>query len=251
MSPLRSKLFWLSFWVIGFAVFMTGLLLHFKYQSVFTGLQRDRVVMVAQEITDITQKNLSLGQDFREIARLQDVIERRRETDPVMLAIEVAATDGKLLYATDRARLGTHLGSAWLAQFGNAKTFTALVASDDEALVATRINNSFEQLAGIVVIHYSRKSEHTAMRAFHQRLWPSCGGVFMAFTLLLYTVLVGLWRRTDAELACAAKFLGNANEVASAPGDLRPALKRELETIAAQLDAATAELQAAQAALTP
>ncbi len=78
MHALTRKLFWLAFWVIGFAVFMTGLLLYFKYQSVFTGLQRERVLMVAKEIDSIAEKNLSLGQDFWDMGALQDVIERRR-----------------------------------------------------------------------------------------------------------------------------------------------------------------------------
>ena len=90
MPAIHRKLFWLAFWVIGFAVFMTGLLLFFTYQSVFTGLQRDRVMLVAGEIDDIAEKSLSLGQDFWEIATLQDVIERRREADRIFTGIDVA-----------------------------------------------------------------------------------------------------------------------------------------------------------------
>jgi transposase len=93
VHSLTRKLFWLAFWVIGFAVSMSGLLLYFKYQSVFTGLQRDRVLMVATEIDSIAEKNLSLGQDFWELATLQDVIERRRQADKMFTGIDVAGKD--------------------------------------------------------------------------------------------------------------------------------------------------------------
>jgi hypothetical protein len=248
MRSLRPKLFWLSFWVIGFAVVMTGLLLHFKYQSVYTGLQRERVLMVAGEITDIVEKSLSLGQDFRDMARLQDVIERQRATDAILLAIEVAAPNAQLLYATDQSRIGSRLNPAVLADTARAANSSSPAASKDEALVVARIRNSFDQLAGYVVIRYSRHAEQTAMQVFERRLGLSCAGAFMVFTGLLYATLLGLWRRTEAQLARAAQVL-EGQGAKSALGN--PALRRELDTIDAKLDAAAAQLRMVQIGLPP
>lgn len=241
MPAINRKLFWLAFWVIGFAVFMTGLLLYFKYQSVFTGLQRDRVLLVAGEIDDIAEKNLSLGQDFWEISTLQDVIERRRDADPLFLGIEVVGKDGKIAYATDLARIGSSLPPDWLLVFSRQPRFSSLQPAEDEAVVASNIRNSYEQVAGYAVIRYSRKAEQQAMNLFTRRLLFTCVAIFAVFTLLLYATLARLWRRTDRELVRAADALFE--------GDLdqsgRPhshALAFDVAEIKKQIGAAEAQL---------
>ena len=243
MPAIHRKLFWLAFWVIGFAVFMTGLLLFFKYQSVFTGLQRDRVMLVAGEIDDIAEKSLSLGQDFWEIATLQDVIERRREADRIFTGIDVAGKDGKIAYSTDLARIGYSLPAEWMAAFARQPRFSNLSPSVDEAVVASTIRNSFAQPAGYAVIRYSRQREHEAMRAFTSRLAFTCAGVFVAFTLLLYAMLTWRWRRADRELSRAASALLGVSP--SAGETLHShALAADVAAINAQLNTAGRELAA-------
>ncbi|MEQ1515676.1 MAG: hypothetical protein ABL931_04200 [Usitatibacteraceae bacterium] len=240
MNPLSRKLFWLAFWVIGFAVFMTGLLLYFKYQSVFTGLQRDRVMMVANEIDDIAEKNLSLGQDFWEIATLQDVIERRREADKIFLGIEVVGRDGKIAYSTDLARVGSSLPPAWLSEFALVRPNNRLSPSPDEAILASAIRNSFNQVAGYAVIRYGRQLEHEAMAQFTRRLTVTCGGVFLVFTLLLWGVLACIRNRTENILKRAAHTIsGDAHR--------DPAMAGEVAAIEAQLTAAHRQLDAVNA----
>ena len=241
MPAINRKLFWLAFWVIGFAVFMTGLLLYFKYQSVFTGLQRDRVMMVAGEIDDIAEKSLSLGQDFWEISTLQDVIERRRDADRIFLGIEVAGSDGKIAYATDLARIGSSLPAEWLAVFARHPRASSLSPSPDEAVVASTIRNSFEQVAGYAVIRYSRQPEQQAMHIFTRRLLFTCAVLFAVFSLLLYATLIWLWRRADRELVRAADALFEPDmEAAGWPHS--QALAADVRDVRAQIDAARAQL---------
>ncbi|HRE13967.1 MAG TPA: hypothetical protein PLD37_07225, partial [Usitatibacteraceae bacterium] len=80
--------------------------LHFKYQSAFAGLQRDRVLLVAREIDEIAERDLSLGQDFWSIETLPDVLARGRAAESFFEGIEVAGADGRVAYSTDPARIG-------------------------------------------------------------------------------------------------------------------------------------------------
>lgn len=240
LPAVNRKLFWLAFWVTGFAVFMTGLLLYFKYQSVFTGLQRDRVMLVADEIDAIAEKNLSLGQDFWEIATLQDVIERRREADPIFIAIDVVGRDGKVAYSTDLARIGSSQSLEWLDWFARQPRRSRPSSSVNEAEVATTIRNSFDQVAGYAVVRYSRQPEREAMRAFTQRLLLTCGGLFVLFTLILYATLRWLWQRTDAALGAAATAI-NGRQPLAAPHTLA----LEVAAIESQLAAARQQLSKA------
>jgi len=238
MHSVNRKLFWLALCVIGFAVFMTGLLLYFKYQSVYTGLQRDRVILVAGEVDDIVEKSLSLGQDFREIAALQEVIERQGKADPIFLGIEVADRDGRIVYATDTARVGASLPAPWLTAFSRQTKSGSLLASPDEAVVAAVIRNGFAQVAGYAVIRYDRHLEQQAMSAFTQRLWIACITLFALFTALLYTTLRWLWQRTDRELVLAAEALSDADQPHS------HALAADVAAIKAQIGAARQQLAA-------
>ena len=233
VHALTRKLFWLAFWVIGFAVSMSGLLLYFKYQAVFTGLQRDRVLMVATEIDAIAEKNLSLGQDFWELATLQDVIERRRQADPLLAGIDVAGKDGKVAYATDMARIGSPLPPEWIEAFTRNPKLNSLSLSPEEALVVSGIRNSFGQPAGYAVIRYSRAPEREAMAAFTRKLVANCLVVFAVFALALFAILVALERRFERALSRAAAALGT-----SAPGAETHALSGELALIEERLDEA-------------
>jgi hypothetical protein len=240
LPAVNRKLFWLALWVTGFAVFMTGLLLYFKYQSVFTSLQGARVMMVADEIDAIAEKNLSLGQDFWEIATLQEVIERRREADPIFLGIDVAGKDGKIAYATDLARVGSSLPADWLVAFARDPRVNKLAPSADEAVVAATIRNSFDQVAGYAVVRFTRQPERDAMRAFTQRLLVTCAALFVLFTLILFATLRWLWQRTDTALAAAANAIDLGQPLA-APH----ALSLEVAAIESQLAAARQQLGAA------
>lgn len=235
MSPLTRKLFWLAFWVIGFSVFMTGLLLYFKYQSVFTGLQRDRVQMVASEIDEIAEKSLSLGQDFWEIATLQDVIERRREADRIFLGIEVVGRDGKIVYATDLARIGSSLPPDMIAAIARSGQSSRLSPSRDEAIVASAIHNSFSQIAGYAIIRYARQPEQEAMSRFMQSLIATCVAVFAVFTLILWATLALIHRRTESVLQRAAQAISGVQMRGHA-------MVREVSAIEKQIDAVCLQL---------
>ena len=244
MHALARKLFWLAFWVIGFAVLMAGLLLYFKYQAVFTGLQRDRVLMVAHEIDSIAEKNLSLGQDFWELATLQDVIERRRKADRLFNGIDVAGKDGKIAYATDMARIGSPLPPEWIDAFSRNPKLNSLSLSPEEALVVSGIRNSFGQPAGYAVIRYGRAPERDAMAAFTRKLVANCLIVFVAFALGLFAILVWLERGFERALSKAAAAMDP-----SAAGVGPHALSGELALIRKQLDEAGRGIGAVEARL--
>ncbi|QJR10450.1 hypothetical protein DSM104443_01514 [Usitatibacter rugosus] len=244
VQALTRKLFWLAFWVIGFAVSMSGLLLYFKYQAVFTGLQRDRVLMVATEIDGIAEKNLSLGQDFWEIATLQDVIERRRKADQLFTGIDVAGKDGKIAYATDMAKIGSPLPPEWIEAFSRNPKLNSLSLSPEEALVVSGIRNSFGQPAGYAVIRYSRGPEREAMTAFTRKLVANCLIVFTVFGLGLFAILVWIERGFERALSTAAAAL----DPAATPAGTH-ALSGELALIQKRLDEADRGIGAIEGSL--
>ncbi len=235
-SPAR-KLFWLACWVVGFAVGMTGLLLHFKYQSVFTGLQRDRILLVAREIDEIAERDLSLGQDFWSIDTLPVVIERRRTAESFLEGIDVAGPDGRIAYASDLSRMGSSLPADWMPRLAKAGAHAHFSPTPDLAVVAAPIRNSFGQVAGYTVVRYGRALEHRAMAEFNREILVACAVSWATFTLLLFAMLLALRRRLESAVGLAAAAVDGEGSV--------PA------TLAAELGPVTARFDEAERAFAP
>lgn len=238
MPPSLRRPFWLAFWVTGFTVAMTALLLAFKYESVTRTLAQDRVDLVAREIVAIAEKDLALGQNFRDIATLQEAIVRRAAAEPLFEGIDVSGADGRIAYATDRRRVGTQLPEEWRAALARGEQ--RLEPARDSALVAAPIRNSFGQLTGHAVVRYGRGPEREALAQFVRRLVPAMLAVFAAATLILFALLVRLGKTTERDLDRAAAALEGA------PGD-HP-LSAELAPVQARFAAAARLLEAAKAA---
>jgi hypothetical protein len=230
-QALPRRLFWLAFWVVGFAVGMTGLLLYFKYQAVFTGLQRDRILLVAREIGEIAERDLSLGQDFWGIETLPEVIERRRTAESFLQGIDVAGPDGRIAYASDLSRLGSSLPPGWMARLPRAAGYVDFAATGEVAVVATPIRNGFGQVAGYTVVRYGREPEHEAMAGFARELVIACGVPWAAFTALLFALLLALRGRVERVFDRAAGSL-------EGPGAPPPAIAREIGRATDRLDEA-------------
>ena len=230
MTSLPRRLFWLAFWVVGFAVAMTGLLLYFKYQSVFTGLQRDRILLVAREIDEIAERDLSLGQDFWSIDTLPEVIERRRTAESFLEGIDVAGPDGRIAYASDLSRMGSSLPAEWMPRLAKAGTHVHFSPTPDLSVVAAPIRNSFGQVAGYTVVRYGRALEHRAMAEFNREILVACAVSWAAFTLLLFAMLLALRRRLESAVGLAATAVdGGAPVPAALAAELGPVTARFAE----------------------
>jgi hypothetical protein len=221
MPSLPRRLFWLAFWVVGFAVGMTGLLLYFKYQSVFTGLQRDRILLVAREIDEIAERDLSLGQDFWSIDTLPEVIERRRTAEAFLQGIDVAGPDGRIAYASDMSRMGSTLPPEWMPLITKAAALAAFSPARDYAVVSAPIRNPFGQVAGYTVVRYGRELEHEAMAKFTREIVFACGVSWAGFTALLFVLLMAMRRRIEG-------VFGQAAEAVEGKGPVPAALAQEL-----------------------
>lgn len=237
MPSLPRKLFWLAFWVVGFAVGMTGLLLHFKYQAVYTGLQRDRILLVAREIDEIAERDLSLGQDFWSIDTLPEVIERRRTAEAFLEGIDVAGPEGRIAYASDLSRMGSSLPADWMPRLAKAGAHAHFSPTPDLAVVAAPIRNPFGQVAGYTVVRYGRAPEQAAMAAFTREILVACGLSWAAFTLALFAMLLALRRRIES-------VFGEAAAAVAGEGSPPPALSKELDPVMARFGEAGRALAA-------
>jgi len=241
VSVLSKKLAWLAIWVTGFAVVMTGLLLYFKYQGVITSLQRERVGVVLKDIDGIAETSLALGQGFTDIGALQEVIERRAKADAIIERIDVIADDGKVVYTSVMADIGS-MSKVFADLPGGPKTGQSRwLTRADHAVGSLPINNHYGVTVGHAVVRYSRAIEKQLVGEFVTRLVLTCAGVFLAAVVLLFLALRRIENSTEAGIAAAETALTDAAGPEAEAGIVREAQAR-LHATQAALDKLSAAL---------
>lgn len=241
MSVLSKKLAWLAIWVTGFAVVMTGLLLYFKYQGVLTSLQRERVGVVLKDIDGIAETSLALGQGFADIGALQEVIERRVKADSIIERIDILAADGKVVYTSVMADIGS-TSKVFPDLPGGPKTSQARwLTRTDHAVGTLPISNHYGVTVGHSVVRYSRATEKQLVGEFVTRLVITCGAVFLAAVVLLFLALRRIESSTEAGIAEAGTALTDAAGSDAEAGIVREAQLR-LHATRAALDKLAATL---------
>lgn len=202
MSETSRKLLWLSFWVTAFAVGMACLLLAFKHRAALDGVQRDRLELIANGLEQIVARNLAFGLAFSEIATLPDVIDSQKSTDALVAAIDISDPVGRIIYATDRKRVGQLMEPAWVNAMGHVGKAPEWHASaDGEAVVGSVIRNSFGLAIGHVMVRYRTEALSSANLAFAKRLALWGAGITLAFSLLLFALLSWIHAALELRLA--------------------------------------------------
>ncbi|QJR16576.1 hypothetical protein [Usitatibacter palustris] len=202
MNETSRKLLWLSLWVTAFAVAMACLLLAFKHRAALDGVQRDRLQLIARGLEEIVERNLAFGLAFAEITTLPDVIDSQKSTDDLVAAIEITDPAGKIVYATERKRVGYSMEAAWtnaMGRVGKAQSWHAW--SEGEAAVGSVIRNSFGLAIGHVIVRYRTEALANANLAFARKLALWGAAITVAFTLLLFALLS--WVQAALELRVA------------------------------------------------
>lgn len=197
----RQQQLWLAAWVIGFAVAMSCLLLVFKHRAAIDHLQRERLQLVANGISDTIEKSLTFGISFGGMESLPEVIRSQKASDALIAEIDVADTAGTIVYSTDTSRNGRVVEEPVREAMARVTGETWHVREDDDVSEGAVVRNSFGLALGHVVVRYRLDGLNESSRAFVRQL--ALWGVIIGFvcTMLLYLMLRLLHSRLERKLA--------------------------------------------------
>ena len=244
MGDTSRKLLWLSLWVTGFAVAMACLLLAFKHRSALDGVQRDRLQLIASGLEDIVARNLAFGLAFGEIATLPDVLDSQKSTDDLVAAIDISDASGRIVYSTDRKRVGQPIEAPWRNAMSHATGETWHSAHDGEAAVGAVVRNAFRLSIGHVVVRYRTEALANANLAFAKRLAIWGAAIAVGFALLLFALLSWIQAALELRLARLRAVLEGFPAAPPRPGSF----SAEVAAARASIDEANRALDAAEAA---
>ena len=240
--PLRPFLVLLLI-VLGFSIGMATLLNYFKFESTIRTLEGSRFGLVAEDIGNNIELSLGLGLSFGEIGTLQELIERHRSSDVLILSIEVLDNGGRVRYSTRPERAGQAAPAGWLAALRRPEWLRV----EPDAFVAGRtMRNNFDVVIGGVAVRYDRGQTNAAVAEMGLRLIELGAAITAVLTLLGGATLSVLAKLTErAFVRAAAGFSGPG------PAIQASALEAEVRAFREGVERAEHELGGAQALLQP
>lgn len=250
MDSTQRRMVGVAVAVCAFAVGMAGLLNYFKYQATASRIIEQRLTFTGKSIENSIQSSLSLGLQFADLTTLPAMLERERETDDLILGIDIFDTEGRPLYSTDRLRSTRPAPAAWVNASRKAGNKNWVVHADEESAVGIAVQNNFGLTIGHLALRYSQEQVRTNAHAVARGLALNSLGIFVVAatlaSLALLRVMNGLGREMLAVEAALRTDDPGRSRAGTLRGPFRAALRRFGETVREaenELTEARAQLQ--------
>src|SRR3712207_231010 len=109
--------------VLAFALVLSGGPTYFKFRQSLSELVGSRVQVYVLGLQNTIETGLALGLTLPFLRDMQEVIERVKRNDPNIAAVtvfEITAEGGRVLYDTDRGRIGRLVPESWPREPGRS-----------------------------------------------------------------------------------------------------------------------------------
>lgn len=227
--------------VLVVAAALTLVLNHSKLRRTMLAQEAAIFQLVTQQLSETIEASMNLGLALSMLENTQALLERQRERDPHILEVAVHNAEGRVLFATDPARMGTVLPHAWVA--GPATGAVAQEATDGHSAIArSRLMTAFGQVAGGVVLRYDVRAAETRLSVIAQEMFWTALPATLACMGLAWVLALVATRPLNAWLAQAAGWAGAIADGQPPPAGARPAFADAATGTIAALDAAEREM---------
>lgn len=146
--------------------------------------QRDSYLL--QSLRTATENYLAIGLSIEQMDALQGLIERERAGFPRVLAIDVFAASGTVLYSTDPNALGSAAPERWRENLLSVDPWR--IDDADQRQIGVRFDSDLGQAAGGVVVTVS-----TAAPAWTLAQWQAQGQIALQMLGVLALACLCAW----------------------------------------------------------
>jgi len=115
-------------------------------------LEVGRLRFLVSSLRATVEANLNLGLPLQDLPSLQAQIERARDSEAAIRAIEIVGPNGVAVYSTDRGAIGEPVPQAWERAIEERRTEVWLADDRGEVAIGETIVNDFDQQVGHVVM---------------------------------------------------------------------------------------------------
>lgn len=250
MKTTRSRFIAVALVVCLFAIGMATFLNYFKYKSTLRQTVNTRMLEIGRGIQTSVHSSLSLGMDFTELGTLTSLLEREKAADPLILTISVFDTSGRVLYSTDRSRLGIAVPDEWLAAATRTKERDWIVEEPREFVTGLVLKNNFNLVVGVLAMRYAREYVDRNVTAIGLELLAISAVALVIVALLVSAALLVVLRRFERDMGALEAQVANPDSQSAVPveafGPLVEELRAAIKAADHGLDRAWAKLPAAE-----
>lgn len=200
MKTTRSRFLAVALVVCLFAIGMATFLNYFKYKSTLRHTVNTRVLEIGRGIETSVHSSLALGMDFTELGTLTSLIEREKAADPLISAISIFDPSGRVLYSTDRSRVGVTVPAEWLAAATHTQGRSWMVEETREFVTGLTLKNNFNLTVGVLAMRYARDYVDRNVGAIGIELLAITAAAFVIGALLASVGLLVVLRRFERDM---------------------------------------------------
>lgn len=244
MKSTRARFIGVGILVCLFAIGMATFLNYFKYKSTLTQIVKARLLVIAYGIENSVQSALGLGMGFGEIGTLPQLIAREKGADALITGIELFDPSGRILYSTDRERVGKSAPPQWLeaAKGMQSKDRDWFSLHDAEAATGISLKNSFDLTVGYVAVRYDNDDLRRNVAAMGKRLLIIAAGAVVAVSVVVALLLSFVLRRFERDMNAIRARTAGTGPAQSVP----PAFAAAVETLRGAIDSAERDIAQAR-----
>ena len=194
------------------AALLTVALNYLKFRSLLENHSAGIYQFVVSDLRSTVEAGIDLGLPLNVLTNIQTVIDRRNAQDKGILRIAVFNESGRIIFDTDRSRIGEAIPPAWRRADAGARGWR--FTRGGEWIAGAPVVNNFEKEVGGIVLRYDpnvvgRKTTSILLTMTSQAVVVNGIGSLLA--------ILGVWllmRRTRRALADSVRAIADA----SAPG---------------------------------
>jgi hypothetical protein len=203
---------------------VTALFANYKFQSVYSAQVQSRYAFVVFTIKKRVEDSLNLGFALRQLRQVQEIIEREKSRDPLILAVEVYDYRGEVLFDTDRGAIGTKVSEPLAEAIRSGMPQSFGVEDEDNLIVGLPLVNNLGKVEGGVVLRYPTSYVEKGVSGLMLQLLKSIGMALAVASVVavagLYALFGGVGRKLGSmERAMAEVLSVGGQAVPEAGGD--------------------------------
>ncbi|OHC82643.1 MAG: hypothetical protein A3G73_01630 [Rhodospirillales bacterium RIFCSPLOWO2_12_FULL_67_15] len=194
------------------AAILTVTLNYLKFRSLLENHSAGIYQFVVSDLRSTVEAGIDLGVPLNVLTNIQTVIDRRNAQDKTILRIAVFNQSGRIIFDTDRSRIGEAIPPAWRPAHAVSEGWR--FSRGEEWIAGAPIVNNFQKEIGGIVLRYDpdvvgRKTTSILVAMTSEAVLVNGIGSLLA--------ILGVWllvRRTRRALADSVRAIADA----AAPG---------------------------------
>jgi len=166
-----------------------------KFQSIFTSFYTSRIDYTIRDMKDTIEFSLRLGLPISDLKNTQDLVDEVKKGDDEILSAQIFDPSGSVIFSTDKHAKVQKAADPWQKKAADSKDIWFL--HEDEAMVVgIPLLNAIDQVAGTLVLNYSRSRYDDILKSMLWDMMKIGGAIFIIGTLITMLLSMMLFNRT-------------------------------------------------------